>query len=108
NKLLPAFEVLSKHGIKAVEGVISIVDKFDGDGFASQIDKWAQSFQGMMKGFSDLGVFDNFKATLYSIGDMFQSVFKIDPGILNTGVVTVSNILNGLMYVIQDISAGIS
>ena len=108
NKLLPAFEVLSKHGIKAVEGVISIVDKFDGDGFASQIDKWAQSFQGLMQGFSDLGVFNNFKATLSSIGDMFQSVFKIDPGILNTGVVTVSNILNGLMYVIQDISAGIS
>ncbi|HFI0250065.1 TPA: tape measure protein [Streptococcus suis] len=108
NKLLPAFEVLSKHGIKAVEGVISIVDKFDGDGFASQIDKWAQSFQGLMKGFSDLGVFDNFKATLSSVGEMFQSVFKIDPGFLNTGVVTVANMLNGLMYTIQDLSSGVA
>lgn len=108
NKLLPAFEVLSKHGIKAVEGVISIVDKFDGDGFASQIDKWAQSFQGLMQGFSDLGVFDNFKATLSSVGEMFQSVFKVDPGLLNTGVVTVANLLNGLMYTIQDLSNGVA
>lgn len=108
NKLLPAFEVLSKYGIKAVEAIINIVDKFDGEGFASQIDKWAQSFQGMMKGFSDLGVFDNFKATLASIGEMFRSIFKIDPAILNTGVVTVANILNGLMYVIQDVAAGVS
>ncbi|MGQ7395553.1 tape measure protein [Streptococcus suis] len=108
NKLLPAFEVLSKHGIKAVEGIISIVDKFDGDGFASQIDKWAQSFQGLMQGFSDLGVFNNFKATLSSIGDMFRSVFKIDPGLLNTGVVTVANLLNGLMYTIQDVASGVT
>ncbi|MGF0070959.1 tape measure protein [Streptococcus orisratti] len=108
NKLLPAFEVLSKHGIKAVEGVISIVDKFDGDGFASQIDKWAQSFQGLMQGFSDLGVFNNFKATLSSIGDMFQTVFKVDPGLLNTGVVTVANLLNGLMYTIQDLTNSVA
>ncbi|NRG68217.1 tape measure protein [Streptococcus suis] len=108
NKLLPAFEVLSKHGIKAVEGVISIVDKFDGDGFASQIDKWALSFQGLMQGFSDLGVFDNFKATLSSVGEMFRSVFKMDPGLLNTGVVTVANLLNGLMFNIQDLTNSVA
>lgn len=108
NKLLPAFEVLSKHGIKAVEGVISIVDKFDGDGFASQIDKWAQSFQGLMQGFSDLSVFNNFKATLSSIGEMFRSVFKVDPGLLNTGVVTVANLLNGLMFNIQDLTNSVA
>ncbi|HEL2003162.1 TPA: tape measure protein [Streptococcus suis] len=108
NKLLPAFEVLSKHGIKAVEGVISIVDKFDGDGFASQINKWVQSFQGLMQGFSDLGVFDNFKATLSSVGEMFRSVFKVDPGLLDTGVVTVANLLNGLMYTIQDVASGVT
>lgn len=108
NKLLPAFETLSKYGIKAVEGIIGMVDKFDGDGFASQIDKWVQSFQGVMKSFGGLGVFNNLKATIDAVGGAFKSAFTFDPGVLNTAVVVVANFVNLAMYNIQDLASAVS
>ncbi|HFI0157837.1 TPA: tape measure protein [Streptococcus suis] len=108
NKLLPAFESISRYGIKAVEGIIGFVDKFNGDALAGEIEYMIESTLELFDAFGDLGVFDNFKTTLSSVGEMFQSVFKIDPGLLNTGVVMVANLLNGLMYTIQDLSSGVA
>ncbi|HFI0088274.1 TPA: tape measure protein [Streptococcus suis] len=101
NKLLPKFQEFNQVGIDFIMGIADTVEKIN---FDSVFD----SVSNLMKGFSDLGVFDNFKATLTSIGDMFKSVFTFDPANMNTAVVTISNILNNLMFNIQDITAAIS
>lgn len=101
NKLLPRFKQFNQAGIDFISGISDAVENLDFDGIFVQ-------FDGLVAGFRNLGVFDNFKVTLDSIGEAFKNAFRIDSADLNTGVVTVANILNGLMYVVQDIAFGIS
>ena len=112
NKLMPMFEHLNKFGIKAINALSDAMESIDFSGMADGLGKFLDGISNgtsnILKGFSDLGVFDNFKTTLASIGEMFRSVFKIDPAILNTSVVTVANLLNGLMYTIQDLASGVA
>ncbi|HEL9648843.1 TPA: tape measure protein [Streptococcus suis] len=112
NKLMPMFERLNKFGIKAINALSDAMESIDfsgmADGLGKFLDDISNGTSNILKGFSDLGVFDNFKATLASIGEMFHSVFKIDPAILNTSVVTVANLLNGLMYTIQDLASDVA
>ncbi|HFI0283653.1 TPA: tape measure protein [Streptococcus suis] len=101
NKLLPKFQEFNQTGIDFIMGIADAIENINIDGIF-------KSFDNLTSGFRDLGVFDNFKATLSSIGDMFKSVFTFDPANMNTAVVTISNILNNLMFNIQDITAAIS
>lgn len=101
NKLLPKFQEFNQVGIDFIMGIAEAIENINIDGIF-------KSFDNLTSGFRDLGVFDNFKATLSSIGDMFKSVFTFDPANMNTAVVTISNILNNLMFNIQDITAAIS
>lgn len=107
-KLMPAYKSLTQYGISAIGVLGDIVDSFDGDALAGEMEYIIESVLELFAAFGDLGVFDNFKATLSSVGEMFRSVFKVDPGLLDTGVVTVANLLNGLMYTIQDVASGVT
>ena len=75
NTLMPAFEVFQKRGIKAVESVIGIVEKFDGQKIADTVSGIFDAFDtggitgaiGEVKGLLD-GLPDSFKKAGAAVG----------------------------------------
>ncbi|HFI0682429.1 TPA: tape measure protein [Streptococcus suis] len=75
NKLQPAFGKLSEYGIKAIEKISDVIDKFDFSGLETAIDNVANGFKDFFKGLGNTQVFESLKNAAVSLRNAFMNLF---------------------------------
>lgn len=85
NTLMPAFEVFQTHGIGAIEKVIGLVEKFDGQ-------KLADSVSGLFDAFQSGGI----TGVMNQVSGMLDSFGKLAPSLVTTGTQMVTSLVQGV------------
>ena len=104
NKLMPAFDVLSQGGIKAVSGIIDKLDGIDGDAIADKLTGWIDTATKYWEAFTSSfsGVGTELKEAFDSIVGGIQSVtgtFDGSKGSLDSFKSTMESVAGGIKTV---------
>lgn len=84
NKLMPAFDLLSKKGIKAIEGISTKLSGLDGDAIADKVAGWVEKAQPYWETFKDIAsdVGDALKKVGKFLSEHSETITKVLPWIV--------------------------
>lgn len=84
NKLTPAFNALSNHGISALSGIVDLISKIDGEGLAARVSGWVEKAQPLFKSFQSAAA--NVFKVIQKAGAAVAPVFTVLAQKIGNGV----------------------